>query len=301
MNLHYSVPRKSLLLLLSVLCYFSVSESDIVLLKANQYPLFMTNFARNISDPIAILQTTVGTAYLNGWKRVHFDPNILKAMAWYEKAAKRGNPEAAYKLGALYHATHDFSSALQWYRQAAQRNHAFAINDLGVLLSEGKGTKTDTAQASKLFEQAYQLGDWYAAYNIGLGYEFGKGYPQNYSKAANYYLQAAKQGVYCAQNDLGALYAKGKGVVQNDDTASHWFKSAVESFLTKITLKIHNKEIDDKQKKHYAAAFAGYRLATTSITKTAEKLQHALSEQYTPETLETAAGFANFFEVECRH
>jgi TPR repeat protein len=74
-----------------------------------------------------------------------------QAMAWYCKAAERGNAHAQFSLGLRYDAGNgvlqDAAKAFSWYRRAAEQGHARAQFNLGTMYAEGHGTDADPVQA----------------------------------------------------------------------------------------------------------------------------------------------------------
>jgi TPR repeat protein len=112
--------------------------------------------------------------------------------------AKRGDRDAAWRLGDLYREATDgvkYSprSAFRWYAQSALAGSATGQN------------------------------------NVGAAYENGLGCPQSYVKAAKWYRLAAAQGLSVAMSNLAFLYLNGYGVKADTAEALRWFQRGAEA------------------------------------------------------------------------
>jgi uncharacterized protein len=116
--------------------------------------------------------------------------DYVTALKEWEPLARQGNPDALFRLGAMYAAgegvQQDNKKAAQYYRWAAQQGHALAQTDLATLLYDGKGM------------------------------------PRNYAEAFQWYALAANQGNSQAQLNLGVMYGVGEGTNANVVTAYMW-------------------------------------------------------------------------------
>ena len=90
----------------------------------------------NSGDAGAILEVARRYAKGNGVTR-----NDVKAMLWYCKVAKQGNPEAA-----------------KWFRDLAEMGSAQAQYNLGVCYENGEGVEKDSAEAMKWYRIASEQG-----------------------------------------------------------------------------------------------------------------------------------------------
>jgi TPR repeat protein len=77
--------------------------------------------------------------------------DYAEAIAWYQKAAERGDVKAQYNLGEAYHKGEGVSKnnaeAVRWYRMAAEQGHAKAKYCLGVMYHNGEGVPKDYVEA----------------------------------------------------------------------------------------------------------------------------------------------------------
>ena len=89
------------------------------------------------------------------------EPDIQKAIEWYQKAANQGHALAQTNLAYFYllgiGVDKDEHKAFTLYQQAANQQLPAAIKTLGFLYMQGLGTEVDEFKAFTLFEQAYQL------------------------------------------------------------------------------------------------------------------------------------------------
>ena len=89
------------------------------------------------------------------------EPDIQKAIEWYQKAASQGHAQAQTNLAYFYllgiGIEKDEQKAFTLYQQAANQQLPAAIKTLGFLYMQGLGTEVDEYKAFTLFEQAYQL------------------------------------------------------------------------------------------------------------------------------------------------
>ncbi len=121
--------------------------------------------------------------------------HYASAYFWYKELAEKGDAEAAYMLGRMYHQgmgiNRDLPKALMWYQRAADAGHA-----------------------------AGQAGVGYMYYR-GLG-----GVPVNHAQAARWFQLAADQGLPSAMARLGHMSEYGQGVAKSSKTASYWYVMA---------------------------------------------------------------------------
>jgi TPR repeat protein len=89
------------------------------------------------------------------------EPNLQKAIEWYQKAADQGHALAQTNLAYFYlfgiGVNKDESRAFKLYEQAANQQFVPAIKTLAFMYMQGLGTKADEYKAFTLLEQAYQL------------------------------------------------------------------------------------------------------------------------------------------------
>jgi TPR repeat protein len=86
------------------------------------------------------------------------------AMAWYRKAAERGNADGMVRLGGMYEmgvegAEADDVEAAKWFQKAADQQDPSAMYDLGTLYENGEGVPKSVDKAKEWYEKSAGLGN----------------------------------------------------------------------------------------------------------------------------------------------
>ena len=80
------------------------------------------------------------------------------AVREWRPLAERGDADAQYALGVMYHygagASQDYAEAARWYRLAAAQGDANAQFNLGVMYYKGEGVAVDLAEARRWYQAA---------------------------------------------------------------------------------------------------------------------------------------------------
>ena len=101
------------------------------------------------------------------------------------KLAKAGNPHAMYHVGAIYHSgmlgEPELSKAIPWYQQSAEAGVLEAQFALGSLYYKGKGVPKDLAKALKYFSNAADSGLLAAQYNLAMMHTAGLAHTKDYN------------------------------------------------------------------------------------------------------------------------
>ncbi|MEM9582861.1 MAG: caspase family protein [Pseudomonadota bacterium] len=143
-------------------------------------------------------RSMLGLAYMRlNPEEQRFDPT--QAVAFLERAAKAGSPEAQFELGKLYEkgigVDRDEARALELYRASADQNFADAINDLGFMHYQGGlGLARNQKMALALFERAADLRHPQAMFNFAALIDDGLIATKGPEDAANYLYQALRSG-----------------------------------------------------------------------------------------------------------
>jgi len=123
-------------------------------------------------------------------------------------AAKKGDAEAQYSLGACYEfgggAEKNVDRAKEWYRKAAAQGHQKAQERLRVL----NPPKTPSADEMKQFRRSAGKGDAEALFQLGQCREFGQQCAKDPDAALRYYSRAAAKGHEEAGKRAEVLAAK---------------------------------------------------------------------------------------------
>lgn len=159
------------------------------------------------------------------------DAEQRQAVEAINAAARRGNPEAQFRLGVMYGNADgvplDHGQALDWFNKAAAQGHENALITLAWMYANGTGVDADEDQARELYLRAAKRGSAKAQYVVATMYRFAQyGVEKNLAAAVEWYLEAANQGMPTAQFALGKLLMEGKHVEQDDAVALQWLTLA---------------------------------------------------------------------------
>ncbi len=183
-------------------------------------------------QPIA--QFYLGTLFDPTTDRAHATPErTSEAIAWYQKAADRGNMTAAGNLGGLLAYDRpgraaDYAEAFRWLDLAAS-SAAQAQRELGQLYRLGHGVPADITKGMDLIRAAAEHNDVGAELILAQAYDRGSdGLTQDRHEAAMLFQKAALANNPLAQRELGIHLMNGLGVPVDRDKALNWFKRAAE-------------------------------------------------------------------------
>jgi transglutaminase-like putative cysteine protease len=101
--------------------------------------------------------------------------------------------------------TRDDTAAVAWFRKAAERGNAFGQVNLGYMYQEGRGVPKDDTEAATWYRKSAEQGNIGGEHNLGLMYRDGRGIGQNHSEAARWLRKAAEQGDTRAKAILTSL------------------------------------------------------------------------------------------------
>jgi TPR repeat protein len=89
------------------------------------------------------------------------EPDLAKAIEWYQKAANKGHALAQTNLAYFYlfgiGVEKDEKKAFELYQKAAKQNCAPALKTLAFMYMQGLGTEQDVPKSFATLEQAYQI------------------------------------------------------------------------------------------------------------------------------------------------
>lgn len=138
------------------------------------------------------------------------------AQRGYFAATAKGNREASYRLGRMYHQglgfRRDLSKAMIHYKHAAIGGHPGGKVGLGYMYYRGLGgLRRNYREAFKNFLAAAKAGISGAQYRVGHMYEKGQGVARNSRNASYWYITAARKGNRAARKRLIELKMKPSG------------------------------------------------------------------------------------------
>lgn len=138
----------------------------------------------------------LGDIYLNGYEENNIEPNIDKAIAYYEKASDGGMEDA--------------------------------LMDLGFIYCSGQYMEPDYKKGITYYERAAALGNTTALGNLGMSYCQGFGVEKDVKKGFEYFMKAAKGGHPLAMQQVSEMYRDGVGVEQSEELSAYWRQQAEE-------------------------------------------------------------------------
>lgn len=185
--------------------------------------------------------------------------NTVESLAWFRKAAQKGNIESQFYLGKTLTQSESWADALYWLNKAAQQNHTQAGYSLAALLYKTNLNHIPYQNAWRWLYHGSQMHDPKVLYNLAtLLYTGQIGLPQTDFNYETWLAEASKSGITSAQNDygvylqlheanakksiawlrraaqtdvksqfnLGLIFARGEGITPNDDEAIRWWEQA---------------------------------------------------------------------------
>lgn len=206
----------------------------------------------------------IGNKYYSG---EGVEQNYEKAFYYYNMAAKKGSPEANYRLGICYYhgngTKQNYKIAFRYFKMAEKQGLFEAQNWLGVCYYLGTGVDKNLKKAVQYFIRAANKGEVDAQFIIGKMYFSGEEVKQDYKQAIKYFNMAADNGHAEAQCFLGMCYYFGQGVRQNYQQAFKYINMAADKgsidaqyFLGEFYLKGYGtKQNFQKAEEYYRKAF----------------------------------------------
>ena len=166
----------------------------------------------------------LGAVYLNG-KGV--PKNEKEAFKWITKAAEQGDSEAQNVLGGIYYSGlgvgANENEAFKWWEKSSEQGNANSQFNLGVSYRNGVGVAKDDKKSFDWFTKSAEQGDADGQFNLGLSYRDGVGVAKDKKKAFDWFTKAGLQGNLGAQSNLGWCYRDGIGVTKDEKKAFEWF------------------------------------------------------------------------------
>lgn len=184
------------------------------------------------SFSVAEAAVVLGTLLAEGDPSARIPPHPTAALVWYRCALRRGNTEAAYRLGDAYRRgcgiPADNGRAFSLFALAAARGDEKGLFALGVCYEQGLGVEPDPHRAFLHYERAALAGYVPAENNLGGCYEHGLGVVRDPVAATEWYARAASAGLPEAACRLGLCYEYGRGVAPDIMKAFRLYETAVE-------------------------------------------------------------------------
>ncbi len=166
----------------------------------------------------------------------HATSNPAEAMEWYDKAAQRGNAEAAYWMGMQFlpggSRGQDMAVATSWLEKAANEGYGpareelqrlnprqFDPNNSGGMVGGLPGGRDPMERLMYMAER----GDVEAMFRLGQKlFNGGAGSGHDERAAFMWFQKAANAGYTPAMHQLAQMYGRGIGVRQDVSKARYW-------------------------------------------------------------------------------
>lgn len=203
---------------------------------------------RAVSNGSELGLLNMGNLYLKGYPEL--PQSYQKAFNCFEKAAKKGNEQAYFRLGFMFLSGQgvkkDPKIAKKWFEKAPLINHkeglseslqklfslfkienenSNSIYNIGKMLIEAK----DVELGLEWVKEAALRGDLEAQVDLGNRHLLGTNVNKSKKEAYKFFLLAANQGHPEAQYQVGHLLSKGFSGQEKDITeALNWFKKAAD-------------------------------------------------------------------------
>jgi len=158
--------------------------------------------------------------------------NYGVAYGIWETLAGEGVKNAQYYLGVLYSngwgTKKNVTAAIKSYRMAAEQGHIEAQYTLATYLTNGVGVGKDAIEAFRWFLASAKAGLAASQFALGRIYYEGDGVKQDVQKSAEWYQKAAEQHHTFSMFNLANMYLYGEGVEKNVDEAMILYKRAAD-------------------------------------------------------------------------
>lgn len=146
--------------------------------------------------------------------------------------------------GIYYLSNSEYDNARLWFEKAAKKNNPDAFNGLGFLYQQGYGVFKNKGKANKYFLPSAEQGNSDSQFWLGENYILDG----NYKDGFYWTEKAAKNGSLDAQYNLGVLYWNGNGVDKDPTQAYIWMLIAAKQNHEKALLFVQGfeKSLDEK-------------------------------------------------------
>ena len=157
-----------------------------------------------------------------------------EALPWFERAARGGDAEAAFRLGEMLRlggagVPAQPAAAAPWYQLAAQQRHARAALVLGQLYKNGDGVARDDGVAARWLTAASEGGNAHAMFLLSYFYSEGRGVARDPARARALLEESAEHEYPPALQELALTVQLGDAHSARDERrAGYLLKEATE-------------------------------------------------------------------------
>lgn len=191
----------------------------------------------------------LGYSYYVGNLEFNIEPDIHKAVPYFERAATQGANNAALLLGQVYmfgveNIQENDEEAMKWFKIAADMQNSDACLYIAHMYDQGKGVTKDLNEAMRWYKKCVDFGDCTGLFmgsenpNMGLAscsigslydeFEKSSDYPKNMNEAYKWYNISVKNGNKLSYFNLGRFYENGVIVKKDLKEAFRLYSLAVE-------------------------------------------------------------------------
>ena len=162
-------------------------------------------------------------------KGIGCDKDLVKARAYYERAAMHGDIKAKYNIGLFYYRNKQFPQAFNLVKESAELAYGKASALLGYFYEHAIGCTQDYALAREAYLKAMELGEKDLYHRLGRYSYYGYGVEKNLQEAFDYFYAGANDGENDCFYYLGVMYSKGEGVKKDNSQAFFWYNKGANS------------------------------------------------------------------------
>ncbi|WP_158961597.1 tetratricopeptide repeat protein [Myroides fluvii] len=176
----------------------------------------------------------LGIEYAGRYYRYHENPDLDKAIAFYEKGVELYNSnyckvELAMLLERGYGLEANPEQAEQFYQEALENNYPFAAVRLGYMYEDGLVGEVDAEKARDYFEIAANADLAEGLYQFARCNRYGIGGAENRTVAFELFEKALEYGYNDANVDLALAYEEGAGgIEESPEKAVEYMTAAAE-------------------------------------------------------------------------
>lgn len=176
----------------------------------------------------------LGIEYAGRYYRYNENPDLDKAIAYYEKGVELYNSnyckvELAMMLERGYGLEANPTQAEQFYQEALENNYPFAAVRLGYMYEDGLVGEVDAEKAREHFEIAANADLAEGMYQLARCNRYGIGGAEDRALAFELFEKALEYGYNDANVDLALAYEEGSGgVEENAAKAVEYMTTAAE-------------------------------------------------------------------------
>lgn len=123
----------------------------------------------------------------------------------------------------------DMKKAIEWWEKSAKSGNSKALRYVAIQYATGENVPLNYKKAFEYYQKAAKLGDSHSMCNLGIMYELGQHVDKDLSMAIKYYQKAADSGLPQANVLLADMYFAGHGIPMDRKKACQLYKQALTS------------------------------------------------------------------------